>query len=375
VTDATVVDLEVVDGAVQAAIVAEGERRLRFDGSKYFVLACGGLETTRLLLVLQTRYPNLFGGETGALGRYYMGHLSGHHVEIRFDHPGNARHFVYRDEGSVVSRARIAISGDMQQKHFLPNVVFWPANPDMGNPAHGSGLLSLLFLLLSTPGLGSRFISEPIRQMQLRVQPNYPGHVKNILRDLPVTAVHALDLLWQKYGKRRRKPFFFLNAADGGYLLHYHGEHRPNRESRIFLTAEKNAIGVPLLGIDLRFTHEDALGIARAHLFLDRALRKCQVGRLLMHGEDLDLDRLSSTILEHASDGFSQIGLTRMGTGPSDAVVDSNCKAFDVSNLFVAGSSVFRTSGHANPVLPAVALALRLSSHLDRLLTLGRTVA
>ena len=36
-----------------------------------------------------------------------------------------------------------------------------------------------------------------------------------------------------------------------------------------------------------------------------------------------------------------------------------------MTNFFVAGSSVFPTSGHANPTLTIVALALRLADHLQ----------
>ena len=45
-------------------------------------------------------------------------------------------------------------------------------------------------------------------------------------------------------------------------------------------------------------------------------------------------------------------------------MVDSACKVFGIDNLFVAGCSVFPTSGFANPTLTIVALALRLAEHL-----------
>jgi len=45
-------------------------------------------------------------------------------------------------------------------------------------------------------------------------------------------------------------------------------------------------------------------------------------------------------------------------------VVDADCKVHGFSYLYVAGSCVFPTGGHANPTLPAVALAMRLADHL-----------
>ena len=53
-----------------------------------------------------------------------------------------------------------------------------------------------------------------------------------------------------------------------------------------------------------------------------------------------------------------------MHKDPSRGVVDENCQLHGVHNLFVAGGSVFPTSGHANPTLTIVALALRLADHM-----------
>ena len=61
-------------------------------------------------------------------------------------------------------------------------------------------------------------------------------------------------------------------------------------------------------------------------------------------------------------------GTTRMGDNKLDGVVDKNCKIFDIHNLYVSGSSVFRTSGSANPGITEMAISLRLAEHLDNLL-------
>jgi choline dehydrogenase-like flavoprotein len=61
------------------------------------------------------------------------------------------------------------------------------------------------------------------------------------------------------------------------------------------------------------------------------------------------------------------MGTTRMHDDPKAGVVDSHCRVHGVENVFVAGSSVFPTSGHANPTLTVVALALRLADHIKEL--------
>ncbi|WP_419150623.1 GMC oxidoreductase [Nocardia vinacea] len=55
--------------------------------------------------------------------------------------------------------------------------------------------------------------------------------------------------------------------------------------------------------------------------------------------------------------------------GGNSAVVlhaagSTDCRVHGVTNLFIAGSSVFPTTGHANPPLTIVALAVRLADTL-----------
>jgi choline dehydrogenase-like flavoprotein len=67
--------------------------------------------------------------------------------------------------------------------------------------------------------------------------------------------------------------------------------------------------------------------------------------------------------------GGHHMGTTRMHPEPTSGVVDAQCRVHHLSNLFISGSSVFPTTGHANPTLTIVALAIRLADHLKRLMT------
>jgi hypothetical protein len=62
--------------------------------------------------------------------------------------------------------------------------------------------------------------------------------------------------------------------------------------------------------------------------------------------------------------GNHHMGGTRMSSSPATGVVDADCKVHGLSNLYVAGSSVFPSSGAANPTLTIVQLALRLADRL-----------
>ena len=53
-----------------------------------------------------------------------------------------------------------------------------------------------------------------------------------------------------------------------------------------------------------------------------------------------------------------------MSADPRRGVVDKDCRVHSLDNLYVGGSSVFATSGYANPTFTVVQLALRLGDHL-----------
>ena len=69
-----------------------------------------------------------------------------------------------------------------------------------------------------------------------------------------------------------------------------------------------------------------------------------------------------------------QAGTCRFGTDPADSVLDTNCKAHELDNLYVVDTSFFPSIGAVNPALTAMANALRVGDHLlDRLGTAART--
>jgi choline dehydrogenase-like flavoprotein len=63
-------------------------------------------------------------------------------------------------------------------------------------------------------------------------------------------------------------------------------------------------------------------------------------------------------------DSAHHIGTTRMGDNPETSVVNRDCQIHTVPNVYLAGSSVFPTSGCANPTYTIVALSIRLAEHL-----------
>jgi len=135
-------------------------------------------------------------------------------------------------------------------------------------------------------------------------------------------------------------------------------EQAPNPQSRVYLSDERDRFNMNRLVLDWKVGEEETKNLVRLQELLDYYLRKHHIGYL---------DHASQTFSElYYTDASHHIGTTRMSDGPRTGAVDENCRVHGVGNLYVAGSSVFPTSGYANPTLTIVALALRLAEHLKK---------
>jgi choline dehydrogenase-like flavoprotein len=328
---------------------------------RYVILAAGGLENTRLLLATQRELPNSFGGLGGPLGRYYMGHLYGLAAEVIIHSTtldNGIEYFLSQDQHYI--RRRFTPSMALQQQMGLSNLSFWPDYPAIRNPDHRNGIMSLAYTALAIPPLGRMIVAESIRSHYVGSgQPQWSPHIANILRDAPRTAAFVPQFLYRRYLTRPHMPGFFQRNAARRYSLRFHAEHLPNPDSRVTLTRGTDALGLPRLAIDFRYTEADTAPLIRAHDFFAQWLEKTGLGRLIWSVPD---EQRSEHIIAQCYDGHHQIGTTRMSASPATGIVDSNCRVHGSANLFIAGSSVFPTSGEANPTLTALALGLRVAA-------------
>jgi choline dehydrogenase-like flavoprotein len=69
-----------------------------------------------------------------------------------------------------------------------------------------------------------------------------------------------------------------------------------------------------------------------------------------------------------------QAGTCRFGTDPSTSVLDVNCKAHEVDNLYIADTSIFPSIGAVNPALTAIANAIRVGEHITERLGAQQSV-
>lgn len=347
--------------------------------ARYYVVACGGLDSTRLLLASEGPAGGALGNHSGHLGRWYMSHAEGIIANVEFSTPPKATSYGYdRDIDRVYVRRRFTFSRELHQRESLPNIAAWLANPELADASHGNGGLSFAYLALRSH-LGGRL--APDAQRMALTGEDVPGapyggadqspakaHILNMVRDPAATLGFALGFGTRRFVVRHRKiPGFFAYSRKNSYPLQYHGEHLPNATSRVELSRSRDSLGMPRLKIDLRFSDTEVDGVIRAHALWDGYLRRNRLGRLVYRREDS-----AGLVRERLGGGFHQLGTTRMSGRAEDGVVDQYLAVHGVSNLFVASSSSFVTSSQANSTFMIVAFAVRLADHLRSLYRLGR---
>jgi choline dehydrogenase-like flavoprotein len=356
-------------------------KRIRVQALRY-VLACGGLENTRLLLASKGADGTALGDHSGHLGRWYMGHVEGGIARVRFTTPPRETVYGYeRDVDGTYVRRRLSFSPELKRRRKLPNVVGWLANPDLPDPEHRSGVLSFAYLALASP-LGPIF--APDAQRRSLTGGGVPGapygaaergpileHARNLVTDAGPTAKFIVDFGARRFlARRRRIPGFFVYAPANVYPLQFHGEHLPNRNSRVTLTEDRDAVGMPKLAIDIRFSDDDVDGVVRAHRYWDEYLRTHGCGQLEYFADDLE-----GAVRARIGGGFHQLGTTRMSANPADGVVAADLAVHGFEDLFVASSSTFVTSSQANSTFMVVVFALRLADQVRAELRTSRPMA
>ena len=325
--------------------------------AKAFVLAAGAQETTRTLL----RNHQLFsaiGGMPAALGKYYQGHLSGKIASVKFyGDPKKTDYGFLIDEDGTYIRRRFQFTPEFLTERNLLNTAIWLDNPLYFDPKHKSGAMSLMYLAMITPVLGKKLAPPAIAHSITKGKVNaVHKHIWNIVRGLPGSIVTPATIFYKRYVLKRKLPGVFLFSPDNTYALHFHAEQVPDAAN----TMELGADGETLV-INYNLTDADVDSVIKLHEALDKWLRECNCGELEYWFDD---EELSKAIRVMSRDGIHQSGTTRIANSPAEGVVDSNLKLWGTNNVFICSSSVFPTSGQANPTFLLGAFAIRLAEYL-----------
>jgi choline dehydrogenase-like flavoprotein len=217
---------------------------------------------------------------------------------------------------------------------------------------------------LSAVYLVKRFFTHQIspeysKELAASEYRNIGKHFRNVLLDAPNFARFSIHWLFYRILAARKFPSVAMPSASNTYTIHFDAEQSPNRESRVTLSDECDALGMPKLHVSWRHTAQDIESVARCYAVVKSELEAAGLAALEFDANDVD-----DLLADRVGVGSHHIGTTRMSEHPRLGVVDKNCRLHSVDNLFVASPSVFPTTSFANPVLTTAALAIRLADHL-----------
>jgi choline dehydrogenase-like flavoprotein len=281
-THAHVVDLRLSKGhdRIQDVSIRTLDGREGTVSADVVVLACGGLETARLLLNANRQSFAGVANSSGLVGRCFM-----EHPHLTFD----ALHLQRPDlfVGSVEPQR------DQQGREFMLN---FGLRPEI---QQASGILNARVHVFRTPNMSSD--------------------------DIP-------------------KVGMFM-------------EQTPNPASRLTIGDRRDRVGLRKLVLDWQLCETDWLTYRQTQRLFIEAFEQigagCRVAALA--------DASARVDLLHSN---HHLGTTRMAARCDDGVVDPNCRAHDVDNLYMIGGNVFPTGSWANPTFTLMALTYRLADHL-----------
>lgn len=298
--------------------------------ARAFVLAAGAIENARLLLISE------LGGDQ--VGRCFMDHP---HTRIGTVLPKDPRGFletwaVRRRRGTVALQPALCPTPHFQAEQGILN-----ASVSVEIDRH--------------PECPTLAFSEIANALQARQRPpQLARKLGRIARDPGVFAANAWRRLAHGSGVIPR-----VRAL----VLYGRSEQEPNPDSRVTLERERDALGMLRARVAWRLTGRDRRTIEAMAQLLTAEFARLDIGTVVPS------EWLAGTHgwPETLRGGPHHAGTTRMADDPRQGVVDRDGRLHAVDNLYVAGPSVFPTSGYANPALTTVALALRLAEHLSGL--------
>ena len=281
--------------------------------ANYYVLSCGGIENSRLMLWSKEKNKTLFNYKL-PIGKYYMNHPYYSIGEGLIDHSKYSEYFL---NNNILNKPLISC-----QKHFY-------FSADKNFLEKNNILNSGIYLDFK--------VSWKYNSLFKQIRCVAPKYFRKIYEKIKAKEVYEIT----------------INTLQ---------EQRPEEQNSISLSSNIDPLNIPLSKIYWKRSPSEiksAKIIAEelASVFLDNDIGRIALNDYL-YGETREYD---------VTTGNHQLGGTRMGYSQSDSVVDKNLKVHDVENLYINGSSVFRTGGHNHPTYTIVKLSLRLGDHLKNL--------
>jgi choline dehydrogenase-like flavoprotein len=333
----TVETAETVTG-IRATTLAGKEFRVK---ARFYVLALGGIETPRLLLLSNRVQKTGLGNQHDLVGRFFMEH---HHLWSGIYFPSEEKLFeavnLYRvhTAGSSSIMGKLTLAEEVVRSEKLLNYC---------TSIHPKFIPDPRFRSVKSKGVDSlKTLGSSLSHGEM---PSAAGeHLLNVIGDVGGIARNA----YRKVRRGHKIMAFRLNTM---------AEQTPNPASRVSLMEERDPLGQNRVQLDWQISPQDMRSIIRAQEIIGEELRRARLG-------DLQIELEGDAAPPDLHGGWHHMGTTRMHIDPKQGVVDENCRVHGISNLFVGGPSVFPTSGYANPVLTFLALTVKLADHMKKLL-------
>ncbi len=347
--------------ADEAEVISVGRRFVV--KAKFFVIATGGIENARLLLASRgSLHPAGMGNAHNMLGRYYQAHPHGTYALLAPKDRKAIQYEYEKDSDGIYCRRRWWVTEKAQQQLGINNTIFFL---DRTNSAQGHRdvVFSAVFVAKAALAVArTRGVSRKWTKLKT-LAPSIPPHLAVVAKDGVASVPRLTKLMKARMQKSRRLPSI-LPSVHSRYLgLYFQAEQTPNPDSRITLAEDQvDEHGMPRAKVDLRFTEQDLRTVLEAHQLFRQRYEAAGAGEFVC---DMDgLREYTTHRFSKFNSGAHHIGTTRMSDLSQKGVVDANSKIHGMDNVFVSGSSVFPTGGHANPTLTIVAMATRLGEHL-----------
>jgi choline dehydrogenase-like flavoprotein len=300
----------------------------------HFIFCMGTIECVRFFL--QPRAGELPWNRSGLLGRHFQDHIDANAARVL---PRDRRRFAELFDNILLRglkyHPKLRLAPDEQRRARVLNCA-----------ATMSFSSDLDEALASTKATAKHLLRGRFGEL----------NAAEILH----SARHAPLLLRQavRYAVSHR----VYNPPAAEIRLRVHCEQRPDSESSITLSSERDSLGLLRARLDWRISDLELQTIR--HFAQTAAGSLADIATLEL---DPALANNDPAFLDRCDDSNHHMGGMRMAASPAQGVVAPDLRLHGTRNLFVLSGAVFPTSGFSNPTHTVLALALRLADHIARL--------
>ncbi len=299
----------------------------------HFVFCMGTIECVRFFL--QPRAGALPWNRSGLLGRHFQDHVDANAARVI---PRNRHQF-----------AELFDNIFLRGFKYHPKLRLLPAEQRRALVLNCAATMSF-----------SSDVDEALAATKTTAKHLLRGRFSELnTADVLRSARHTPLLVRQaaRYALRHR----VYNPASAGIRLRVHCEQRPDGESSITLSSERDSLGLLRARLDWRISD---LELETIRAFAETATNS--LASIADIQPDAALINTDPAFLERCDDSNHHMGGMRMAASASDGVVTPNLLLHGTSNVYVCSGAVFPSSGFSNPTHTVLALSIRLADLLAR---------